>query len=170
MVNLKDITICIDMDDVLCNFSKAYATSKLENPDVKWQHSLPNFFENLEPIEGGIEMYHWLNNYFTVYILTAPSVHNPLNYTEKRNWAEKHLGFDSLYSLILSPDKGMIRGDYLIDDNIDGKGQESFKGQLIHFGQIHTDSKTAIPMYDWSIVKAYFENIIMRYYRVRDES
>ena len=68
------------------------------------------------------------------YILTAPSVHNPLCYTEKRVWVEQHLGMSMVNRLIISPDKSLLRGDYLIDDHASGSGQEEFQGELIHFG------------------------------------
>jgi 5'(3')-deoxyribonucleotidase len=74
------------------------------------------------------------NPALTVYILTAPSVENPLCYSEKREWVEAHLGMDMVRRLIISPDKGLSRGHYLIDDHIKGRGQDRFEGQLIHFG------------------------------------
>ncbi len=36
--------------------------------------------------------------------------------------------------LIISPNKGLLKGECLIDDNVVGKGQENFEGQLIQFG------------------------------------
>ena len=74
------------------------------------------FFEDLEPVEGAIEAYNTLKEVYDVRILTCPSVYNPLSYTEKRLWVEKHLGFEECYNLILCRDKTSVRGDYLIDD------------------------------------------------------
>ena len=68
------------------------------------------------------------------YILTAPSLYNPLSYTEKRLWVEDHLGFAWVKRLIISPDKSLLIGDVLVDDHREGHGQENFKGRLIHFG------------------------------------
>lgn len=39
--------------------------------------------------------------------------------------------------LIICPNKGLLMGDFLIDDMINGRGQENFKGELIHFGSEH---------------------------------
>ena len=72
--------------------------------------------------------------YFTIYILTAPSIKNPLCYIEKRLWIEDNFGLEMVKKLIISPNKGLNKGDYLIDDNEFGKGQENFEGKLIHFG------------------------------------
>lgn len=59
---------------------------------------------------------------FEVFILTAPSVLNPLSYTEKRLRTEKHLGFEWCSHLILSPNKFLFKGAILIDDRNTGHG------------------------------------------------
>lgn len=84
-----------------------------------------------------------------MYILATPSLQNPLCYTEKRVWVEKYLGFDMVERLIISPNKGLNKGDYLIDDHITGKGQDTFEGVLLHFGS------SAYP--GWSSVTTYFQ-------------
>lgn len=112
---MKDICY-FDMDDTMCNFIKAYRTFILKDPRIIYPQSLPNFFENLEPIDGAIEAYHKLKEKYNVKILTRPSVHNPLCYTGKRIWVEKYLGFDECRNLILACDKTLLRGSYLIDD------------------------------------------------------
>lgn len=53
--------------------------------------------------------------------------------------------------MILSPDKGLLKGDFLIDDHIDGKGQERFEGRLIQFGS------GEFP--DWAAVLHEFEQL-----------
>ena len=105
----------------------------------------------LEPIPGGLEAITWLRaqDQFLVYILTAPSLQNPLCYTEKRVWVEKHLGFDLVERLIISPNKGLNKGHYLIDDHIVGKGQDTFEGVLLHFGS------SIYP--DWASIIDYFK-------------
>jgi len=49
-------------------------------------------------------------------------------------WVEDHLGFEWVKRLIISPDKFLLNGDVLIDDHVEGRGQENFKGKLVHFG------------------------------------
>ena len=142
--------IYIDMDDVLCNFSKARAKALEIEPETIYPQSQYGFFRNLEPMEEAIKSVHTLldDDKFDVYILTAPSVLNPMCYTEKRDWVEKHLGMDMAHRLIISPHKNLNKGDYLIDDNIEGKGQERVEGTLIHFGS------NDYP--DWNSVMDYF--------------
>lgn len=45
-------------------------------------------------------------------------------------WIKEYLGFDMLEKLILSHNKGLNKGHYLIDDHISGKGQEKFEGKV----------------------------------------
>ncbi|WP_300024379.1 hypothetical protein [uncultured Maribacter sp.] len=142
--------VYIDMDDVLCNYSKAHKKTLEDNPEILFPQSQPGFFENLEPMSNAIESFHFFlkSDCFDPFILTAPSVLNPLCYTEKRLWVEKHLGLEIVDRLIISSHKGLLKGDYLIDDHKEGRGQEHFKGTLIQFGQ--SDFK------DWEAVVVYF--------------
>jgi len=129
-----DKILYVDMDDVLCDYTRAYSESQEACPEESYPQSKPGFFQNLEPVRGGVEAIALLQNFFEVYLLTAPSTRNPLCYTEKRLWVERYLGYPMVKRLIISPNKGLLRGDYLIDDHREGRGQEDFEGELIHFG------------------------------------
>ncbi len=59
---------------------------------------------------------------------------NPLSYTEKRLWVEDKFGYEMTHNLIICSQKGLLKGDILIDDHASGRGQEFFEGKLIHFG------------------------------------
>ena len=126
----------LDMDDVLCNFKEAFEQAIQENPGIKFPQSQYGFFSQLEPKEGAVDAVEALlsSDSYNPYILTAPSVKNPLCYTEKRVWVEQWLGLSFVERLIICPNKSLLKGDILIDDNISGKGQEGFEGKLIHFG------------------------------------
>ncbi len=116
------------MDDTICNFKKAFLknwTPLLTYPQSQW-----GFFLNLEPIPDALESYKKLGEFYDMWILTRPSVPNPLCYTEKRVWIEKHLGIETCDRLIISPDKTLFKGDYLIDDNI----HKGFEGEMIQIG------------------------------------
>ncbi len=75
-----------------------------------------------------------------MYILSAPSLRNPLSYLERRLWVEDYFGLEVANKLILSTNKGLLKGAYLIDDWISGNGQENFEGKIIHFGSINCPS------------------------------
>lgn len=128
--------VYIDMDDVLCDFTGAFNRDLEINPGIKYPQSQYGFFTKLLPLSGAVEGVHALlaSDKYEPYILTAPSVKNPLCYTEKRVWVDKHLGFDMVNRLIISPDKSLLKGSYLIDDNDTSNFQSKFEGELLHFG------------------------------------
>lgn len=124
------------MDDVLAGFKTGIYKHLAEYPYTFTPQSKVGFFENLEPIYGAIDAVNQLrrNNIFDVYILTAPSTRNPHSYTEKRLWVEKHFNSDFTDKLIICSNKALLKGDFLVDDSVRGKGQENFDGELINFG------------------------------------
>jgi 5'-nucleotidase len=147
---MKKSILYIDMDDVLCQFSEAQTKALKQNPAIGFPQSQYGFFRKLKPMENAISSVQRLreSKRFEVYILTAPSIRNPLCYSEKREWVENHLGIKMVERLIISPNKGLNKGDYLIDDHTSGRGQEGFEGKLIHFGS------DEFP--DWKTVIDYF--------------
>lgn len=128
--------VYIDMDDVLCDFTGAHREALAKNPGIQFPQSQYGFFANLEAIAGGIASVKAMiaSEVYDPYILTAPSIRNPLCYTEKRVWIETYFGLAFVDKLIICPNKALLKGDILIDDHIEGKGQEQFEGRLIHFG------------------------------------
>ena len=128
--------VYIDMDDVICDYSSAFESDLEANPGIQFPQSQYGFFQKLKPIEGAIISVEALikSEKYVPYVLTAPSTRNPFSYTEKRIWIEKYFGYDFTKRLIICSDKGLLKGDILIDDNTSGKGQENFEGQLIYFG------------------------------------
>jgi len=135
--------IYIDMDDTLCDFTGEF----IKNKDVvKYPQSKYGFFLRLEPLPGAIDgLFHLAKN-FDIWILTRPSIMNPLSYTEKRVWVENHLGMEMVNKLILSPDKSLFKGDYLIDDH----EHPGFEGNWLHFGS------RDFP--DWKSILEYFKD------------
>ena len=67
-----------------------------------------------------------------------------MSYTEKRVWVEQQLGMEMVERLIISPNKSLLKGDYLIDDNIIGKGQEDFAGQVFQYGSAEFPNWTVV--------------------------
>ena len=139
----------VDMDGVICDIMAGFRAARENEPDLKRPQKREGFFLNLPAIDGAIESVEKLREHFDVYILSAPSTRNPHSYSEKRIWIEQHFGYEFTKKLILSPNKGLSRGRYLIDDFTSGKGQESFEGELIHFGS------DQFP--DWPSVLAYLD-------------
>lgn len=132
----QKMIVYVDMDDVLCDYSTAYNSALKDNPGIKYPQSQIDFYRKLKPIDGAIDGFIYLQNLLTcdVYILTAPSIRNPLCYLEKRLWVEDYFGLGTVEKLIISPNKALLKGSFLIDDMREGRGQENFMGEIIHFG------------------------------------
>lgn len=139
--------VYVDMDDVLCDYTVAHIRTRKQHPDIAFPQSIPGFFEHLLPTDGAIDAIRKLRDEFEVFVLSAPSTRNPLSYMEKRIWIERHFDYAFTKKLILSPDKGLLIGHFLIDDHDFGKGQQRFEGELILF------RSERFP--DWNAVVAY---------------
>lgn len=127
------ITVCVDMDEVMSNFKKLHqAEYSKENI---YPQSRAGFFQELEPIPGSIEAVKKLDAdpRFMVFILTAPSYHNPYCYMDKRIWIEKYFGVEFCKQLVICYHKERFIGDILIDDS-EKNGQLKFKGEVVKFG------------------------------------
>jgi 5'-nucleotidase len=132
----------IDMDGVLCDYwtpVQRIMDNHLKNEGVILSHPevhkmYPRVFLDFEPIEGAIEAYHELCTMYDMYILSTPAWVQPHAYRDKRLWVEAHLGKNSQKKLILSHNKGLMNGKFLIDD-MTHNGVTRFKGKHIHFGQ-----------------------------------
>lgn len=144
--------VYIDMDDTIVDFMGHWEKVSQLYPDLRYPQSLKGFFEEIPPLEFAVEAINKLRNFeeLDVYILTAPSTKNPHCYTDKRLSIEKLFDEDMVERLIISPHKHLNKGDYLIDDNIKGKGQDKFEGKLIHFGSEKYPN--------WNKVLEYFES------------
>lgn len=128
------VIVYVDMDGVICDYKKNYLTHIAKNPDLKYPQSQYGFFLELEPIPGSIEAVLKLSSLCDVWILTAPSTPNPMSYAEKNYWVKKYLGEEYVSKLIMSPNKSLLKGDYLIDDNEWTNWQGDFEGELILIG------------------------------------
>ena len=128
---MKKKKVFIDLDDTIVYFTRHYLRCRHTHPEYNpYPQSRPGFFLELEPIEGAKETIIKLQDHFDVWILSRPSYKNPHCYTEKRLWLEKYYGLDFCQKLILCPDKGLVRGDYLIDDVL----WKDFQGVQLQFG------------------------------------
>lgn len=148
----------IDMDDVLCNYMEAHKKALDKNPDIPYPQSVYGFYTNIEPKSGAIEAIAELENtgLFDIWILTRPSYQNPLCYTEKRVWIEKHLGLEWCKKLILAPDKSLLKGDYLIDD----QPWPGFEGVQFLFGKRMDWPQVIEALLDGPMIKSLDGNII----------
>ncbi len=122
-------TLYIDLDGVMADYDSMKA---ITTEDERRERG---FFEQLPPIEGAIPAFITLCNSgkYDVYFLSTAPWTNIHSLSEKRIWVEKHLGEYAFKKLILTHNKGLLKGDYLVDDRFTN-GVENFEGEHIHFG------------------------------------
>jgi 5'-nucleotidase len=138
--------VYIDMDGVLCDYASFLEKKVNEGMNIFQVYKIPGAFEELEPIKGAIDAFHLLDKYFEVYILSTPMWSNPDSWRGKRIWVEKHLGKTAKKKLILSHNKGLMKGKYLIDDR-EANGVLDFEGEHIKFGENEFKAWTSVIEY-----------------------
>jgi len=134
MIKQKKI-LYIDMDGVLVNFQSGIEKLTEEEKIIykDQEKNAPHIFSKMEPIEGAIEAYKILAERYDTYILSTAPWNNETSLGDKVAWAKRYLG-DTIYKrLILSHNKNLNVGHYLIDDRPHKNGAADFKGELIHF-------------------------------------
>jgi 5'-nucleotidase len=127
--------VYVDMDGVLVDLGSAI--DELD-PQVRAAYGdnvdeVPHLFSDPKPIEGAIEAFKKLSKVYDVYILSTAPWGNTSAWGDKKNWVEKHIGKAAHKRLILSHNKHLCAGDYLIEDRR-ANGASKFNGELIQFG------------------------------------
>ena len=136
--------VYVDMDGVLADFYNTAKKFLKENPQQPFPQSRWGFFLSLPEIENAISSFKELEKDYDMWILTRPSVKNVNCYTEKAQWLLDHIGGDILDRTIMSCNKSLVKGDYLIDDQLE-YGQTEFEGKFLHFGSAdYPDWKTVV--------------------------
>ena len=131
---MKSKVVYVDMDNVLVDFQSGVELISSEEREAFKDNidNVPGIFSKMRPLEGAIEGYKKLTEYFDVYILSTAPWNNPSAWSDKLLWVQKHLGDIAYKRLILSSNKNLNAGDYLIDDRT-ANGASDFKGEHIHF-------------------------------------
>ena len=124
-----------DMDNVLVNFQSGL---DLLSEEVLQQYegqldNIPSVFSLMKPLDGALEAYTILASTYDSYILSTAPWGNISSWSDKAAWVQTYLGDSAKKRLILSHNKNLNIGSYLIDDRTaNGAGQ--FMGEHIHFG------------------------------------
>ena len=131
--------IYIDMDNVLVDFKSGIARLSDEERE-KYDGSLddcPGIFALMDPMEGALEAVEALSKRYDLYVLSTAPWLNPSAWSDKLLWIKKYFGEGKegvFYKrLIISHNKNLNSGDYLIDDRMKN-GAAEFGGELILFG------------------------------------
>ena len=133
---MKSKIVYVDMDNVLVDFKTGI--EKLSSEDLELfkgeYDNAPHIFSKMEPMKNAIDSFNLLSNKFDTYILSTAPWNNPTAWHDKLKWVQKYLGESAYKRLILTHNKHLNFGDYLIDDRDNHNGSNLFKGEFIHFG------------------------------------
>ncbi len=135
------------MDGVLVDFQSTFdQVSEEEKNKYETMCEIPYIFGKMKPMEGAIDAFNELSEHFDVYILSTSPWNNTTASMEKLAWVKKYLGEKAFRRLILSHNKNLNKGDFLVDDT-QKNGAGEFEGELIQFGT------EKFP--NWNITKEY---------------
>ena len=144
----------IDMDNVLVDFPSGMAACDpaLLKQFKECPDEIPGIFALMQPMPGAIAAYRELSELFDTYILSTAPWENPSAWSDKLEWVKRHLGAPAHKRLILSHNKHLNRGHYLVDDRPNNGAEEFGKVQdqkWIQFGHEQFPS--------WAEVVAYLK-------------
>lgn len=127
----------IDMDGVLVDFQTGIeACEECVKKEFEGNmDEVPGIFGKMKPMKGAVEAFKILSQKYDTYILSTAPWNNPSAWCDKVEWVKKHLGDNAYKRLILTHNKNLNKGDYLIDDRNDKNGADRFEGELIWFGK-----------------------------------
>lgn len=125
--------VYVDMDGVVADYDAHKHLTIEHDPELSESKVPKGYFENLPLISGAKDAINILKTKYDLHILSTPQWSNPNCWSEKRIWIENHFGDVFFKKVTLTHNKGLLMGDYLIDDSL-RNGVKSFKGEHIHFG------------------------------------
>jgi 5'(3')-deoxyribonucleotidase len=170
--------ICVDMDEVMADalaehllrynrhYGEQVTTADLEgkwlwdvvSTDRHWvldSHlRSPDFFEVLQVMPESQRVMRRLQMNYEVFIATA-AMEVPTSFEQKFRWLERHFPFVPASHIVYCGDKGILRADFLIDDN--PRQLRRFEGEGILFSSPHNQGvKGYRRVKDWLEVEAMF--------------
>ena len=139
------------MDGVLVDFQSGI--DRLA-PDLREKYATnldeaPGIFGLMNPKPDAVESFIELTSLFDTYVLSTAPWENDTAWIDKLNWVKRHLGQHAYKRLILSHNKHLNKGDYLVDDRL-ANGADRFAGEHIHF------ASEKYP--DWKAVMQYLRS------------
>jgi 5'(3')-deoxyribonucleotidase len=175
-VSLK--RICVDMDEVMADALSEHLLrynrdhdEQITKDDLhgKWlwdvvstdRHPMlemylrsEDFFAVLDVMPESQRVMKALQQKYEVFIATA-AMEVPTSFAAKYHWLERHFPFIPASHIVYCGDKGILRADYLIDDN--PRQLRRFLGEGILYSASHNMNVTGFPrVKDWLEVEGMF--------------
>lgn len=150
MIKIKKKIVYFDMDNTLVNFQSAIdqlPTQVRESYNGELDN-VPGIFSKMKPIARMVELFNQMadDERYDVYLLSTSPWDNPTAASDKVAWVKKYLPLYGYKRLILSHQKHLNIGDYLIDDRT-ANGAGEFGGELIQYGSLKFPTAESIKTY-----------------------
>jgi len=139
-MNTKKKIVYFDMDGVLVNFQSGIDQLDLYHK-IEYREKydeVPGIFGTMKPNEDMVDLFNAMfsDERYDCYVLSTAPWENPSASSDKVEWIQKYLP-KAYKRLILSHNKHLNVGDYLIDDRT-ANGAGEFGGELLQYGVTHT--------------------------------
>lgn len=170
--------ICIDMDEVMADalgehlqrynrhYGEQITTADLEgkwlwdvvsldrHPVIEGHLRSDDFFEVMSVMPESQRVVRLLQYKYEVFIATA-AMEVPSSFLQKYRWLERHFPYIPASHIVYCGDKGILRADYLIDDN--PSQLQRFSGEGILYSSPHNAGvKGYKRVKDWLEVEKMF--------------
>jgi hypothetical protein len=123
--------VYVDMDGVIVDFDAHKTRLGLDGDVVKAMYGA---YLWMEPIPGALEAVRSIIGMgYEVWLATKPPTGVPWAYADKVAWVLRYLP-ELERRIVITHDKSLLIGDYLIDDRPHKANAEHFTGKLIRFG------------------------------------
>lgn len=169
--------ILVDMDGVLADFETAFLENWLaQHPEKSFVpiedrqtfyideeypaefkpylykiFTAQYYYRNLKPIAGGREALHEMEKLgLEVIICTSPLSDYKYCVPEKYEWVEEHLGRDWVKKIVLTRDKTLVKGDFLIDDKPEISGRDTPEWEHVLYDQPYNRRVSSRKRLTWS--------------------
>ncbi len=177
---MNQMRILLDMDGVLANFEQRvmdlfrerypyrpsiplnqrttfYVKEQYPKQDQPLLEEICNsrgFYHGIPPIEGAIDAVREMEQKYELFICTSPA-RTQFCIPEKLEWIERYLGKAFTQRTIITRDKTIIMGNYLIDDKPEIKGVQQPTWEHIIFTQpynLNVEGKRRLTWQNWKSV------------------
>ena len=135
-MNKNKKIVYFDMDNVLVNFQSGI--DQLSDYQLKSYKNdydeVPGIFGTMKPNEDMVDLFNIMleDERYDCYILSTSPWNNPSAASDKVKWVQQYIP-NAYKRLILSHNKNLNIGDYLIDDRT-ANGAGEFSGKLLQYG------------------------------------
>jgi 5'-nucleotidase len=153
---MKKKIIYIDLDGPTVDFESGIAQlhSATKAEYAGRLDEVPGIFGLMQPTVGAIEAITVLAEHFDVYFLSTAPWENPSAWSDKVLFVQRHFPVIGHKRLILSHNKHLNRGDYLIDDR-PNNGAAEFQGEWIKYGHAYYQNHPDKQSYTWATILDY---------------